>query len=44
VVIVDFISVLTDDHGENENKRLGWAVEAIRDMPSNSMSRHVLGN
>ena len=32
VVIVDHIRFLTDDHGENENKRLGWLSKQLRDI------------
>lgn len=32
VFIVDHIRFLTDDHGENENKRLGWLSKQLRDI------------
>lgn len=41
VVIVDHIRFLTDDHGENENKRLGWLSKQLRDI-AKQFDCHVL--
>jgi replicative DNA helicase len=41
VVVVDHIRFLTDDHGENENKRLGWLSKQLRDI-AKQFDCHVL--
>lgn len=32
VFVVDHLRFITDDHGENENKRLGWVSKQLRDI------------
>lgn len=41
LVIIDHIRFLTDDHGENENKRLGWLSKQLRDI-AKQFDCHVL--
>jgi replicative DNA helicase len=41
LVVVDHIRFVTDDHGENENKRLGWIAKRLRDL-AKQFDCHVL--